>query len=125
MKKTLLFVLLATSLLATSSAHPLATPAPSTAINRNSIDDGWYSAIVKYMNPGTYTTSRYRLNVKVQYDRVVAIDFGNGGTLHAGMNNEGYLYTGGTLSTDYSSDVTATVSVSQGTQLLYYNITLE
>jgi len=125
MKKTLLTLLLATSLLASGNLHPVASPTPSIALNRNSIDDGGYSAIVKYMNPGTYTTSRYRLNVKVQYDRVVAIDFGNGGTLHSGINNEGYLYTGGTLSTDYSGNVTATVSVSQGTQLLYYNITLE
>ena len=77
------------------------------------------------MNPGTYINSRHRLNVKVQYNRVVAIDFGNGGTLHTGMNNEGYTYNGGTLSTDYSGNVTATVSVSQGTQLLYYNIALE
>ena len=125
MKKTLLSIFLATSLLASGSAHSLASPAPSNGISGKSIDDGWYSAIVKYMNPGTYTTSRYRLNVKVQYDRVVAIDFGNGGTLHTGMNNEGYIYNGGTLSTDYSGNVTATVNVFQGNQSLYYNITLE
>jgi len=125
MKKTLLSIFLATSLLASGSGYPLASPTLSIAVNRKSIDDGWYSAIVKYMNPGTYTTSSYRLNVKVQYDRVVAIDFGNGGTLHSGMNNEGYLYNGGTLSTDYSGNVTSSVNVSQGTQMRYYNITLE
>jgi hypothetical protein len=125
MKKTLLSIFLITSLLAPSSSHALVSPALSNVANRTSIDDGWYSAIVKYMNPNTYTTSKYRLNVKVQYNRVVAIDFGNGGSVHSGFNNEGYFYTGGTLSSDYSGNVTATVSVSQGSQLLYYNITLE
>jgi hypothetical protein len=57
---------------------------------------------------------RLQAEVKVQYDRVVAIDFSNGGTLLSCMNNKGYLYTGGTLSTDYEGDVTATVSVPKG-----------
>jgi hypothetical protein len=64
MKRTLLSLLLATSLLAPSIGHPLNSRIHNSNSAKKSIDDGWYSAIVKYTNPGTYTASRYRLNVK-------------------------------------------------------------
>lgn len=91
----------------------------SKPISAKSIDDGWYSAIVK-----TDLNAKYRLNVKVQYNNVVTIDFGNGGSVHSGFNNEGYIYSGGYLSV-YGDDATATVTVSDGGSLKYFYITLE
>lgn len=90
------------------------------------IDDGWYAATVKYLNYSTGTNSTYSLNVYVQYDRVTKIDFGNGGSVHNGYNNEGYLYTGGTLyfDTDYNGTITSatanvTISESNGSMHTY------
>jgi hypothetical protein len=91
----------------------------STPILAKSIEDGWYAAIVK-----TGINAKYRLNVKVQYNSVVAIDFGNGGSVHTGFNNEGYVYSGGYLSV-YGDNATATVTVSDGRELKYFYITLE
>ncbi len=59
------------------------------------IDNGWYVANVKYFNLSSGTISRYRLKVKVEYDRVTAIDFGNGGSVHSRYNSSKYFYSGG------------------------------
>jgi hypothetical protein len=56
-----------------------------------SADDGGRSATAE-RNPAL-TPPPLPVTVKVQYNRVVA-DFGNGGTVHSGMNNEGYPITG-------------------------------
>jgi hypothetical protein len=84
----------------------------STSVLYGGIDNGWYTATVKYMNYKTYTNSTYTLNVKVEYNSVVTIDFGNGGSIHTGYNNEGYIYSGGTLSfnRDYSSNTITSAS---------------
>jgi len=82
------------------------------------IPNGWYKATVEYYNYNTGTRSTYTLKVKVMYDRVVAIDFGNGGTVHDGYNNENYVYGGGYLDyvTDYNTQeitsATATVTIT-------------
>ena len=89
-----------------------------TLKSAKAIDDGWYSAIVKT------GYSKYRLNVKVQYDRVIAIDFGNGGSVHTGVNNEDYIYGGGYLST-YGDEATAVITISEGYSVKQFNITLE
>ena len=81
-----MFVLTGNGNAATKLSYPTSKP-----VLTKSIDDGWYKAIVMT------GYSKYRLNVKVEYDRVVAIDFGNGGSVHTGMNNEGYTYGGGYL----------------------------
>jgi len=86
---------------------------------------------VKYSNYSTGTNSTYKLNVYVQYDKVTKIDFGNGGSVHTGYNNEGYLYSGGTLyfDTDYQgtiSSATATVTISDNNGSMHtYKITIE
>jgi hypothetical protein len=79
------------------------------------IKNGWYSATVKYVNYKTYTNATYTLDVHVQYDTVVEIDFGNGGSIHSGYNNSGYTYTGGNLSIERDFDqnvVAATARVT-------------
>ena len=53
------------------------------------IENGWYQATVQYNNYKTGTNSTYTLNVKVEYNNVTVIDFGNGGSVHTGYNNEG------------------------------------
>ena len=78
----------------------------------STIPDGWYHSTVSYFNYNTFTESKYTLDVKVESDRVVKIDFGNGGSVHTGLNNEGYTYTGGYLSfeKDFNDNITAATS---------------
>jgi hypothetical protein len=96
-----------------------------------SIKNGWYEATVSYYNPNTFRSSSYILDVKVEYNRVVQIDFGNGGSIHSGYNNSGYIYGGGNLSLqrDYSGNILGAttkviVTYNNGT-LITYNIELE
>jgi hypothetical protein len=86
----------------------------------NGIDNGWYVANVKYFNVSSGTISRYRLKVKVEYDRVTAIDFGNGGSVHSGYNSSGYFYSGGYLNfdKDYNNSI---VSASTRVTILEAN----
>jgi len=62
------------------------------SIPSKQIDNGWYTARVGYYNVRTYTRATYSLDVKVEYNQVTAIDFGNGGFVHSGYNNSGYTY---------------------------------
>ncbi len=109
------------------------THEPSQEINSftaQNIEDGWYEAVVSYYNPKTYTRSKYRLNVKVQYNRVVEIDFGNGGSVHAGYNNSGYVYSGGQLyfQRDYSGNIVSAegkVTIMENLEYTYFDIKIE
>jgi hypothetical protein len=99
-------------------------------VNNLNIENGWYEATVKYFNPKTYTKSTYTLNVKVEYNRVIVIDFGNGGSVHSGYNNSGYFYNGGNLmfQKDFNGNVTSattTVSVSEGSSSVNYEISIQ
>lgn len=94
------------------------------------IKDGWYSATVEYTNYNTGTHATYTLNVKVEYNSVVKIDFGNGGSVHTGYNNEGYVYSGGDLyfKKDYYGNInaaTATVSISDTNGIRVFEIEIE
>lgn len=89
---------------------------PFTGLNsRKAIDDGYYETTVDYYSYTGYTAT-YILDVKVVDERVVAIYFSNGGSLHTGYNNEGYYYEGGYLTAQtyngYIVALTTTVSVS-------------
>lgn len=100
-------------------------PAPTQGIK-----NGWYQATVKYFNSNTYTRSTYTLNVEVEYNRVVKIDFGNGGSVHSGYNNSDYYYSGGQLmfQYDYNRNIigaTTRVTVQKGNAYLTYDIELE
>lgn len=99
-------------------------------INSYRIDDGWYAANIKYTNYATSSNANYRLKVKVDYDRVTLISFGNGGSVHTGLNNEGYLYTGGNLSEerDYNGNIialTTTVNISDRNGMRIFKIRIE
>jgi hypothetical protein len=95
------------------------------------IDNGWYVATVKYHNFNSGTFSRYRLKVKVEYDRVTAIDFGNGGSVHSGYNSSGYFYSGGYLSfdKDYNGEITSASAkvkiIEANSNLITFDITIE
>ena len=98
--------------------------------NYSTLEDGWYSAKVQYSNYSTGTNATYTLNVKVEYDKISNIDFGNGGSVHSGFNNEGYIYSGGylTFEKDFSGNITAataTVTVSDNNGMRYYKIRIE
>jgi len=102
----------------------------SSEISVEAIDNGWYDAAVSYYNASTYQRSNYTLSVKVEYDRVTAIDFGNGGSVHSGFNNSGYTYSGGSLSMkrDYQGNLvgaTTRVSVSDSSGIRTFDISIE
>jgi hypothetical protein len=95
-----------------------------------SIENGWYNSITKYTNYKTGTIANYRLSVKVEYDKVTAISFGNGGSVHSGLNNEGYIYSGGFLNTerDYNGRIiayTARVSVTDSNGIRTFDVRIE
>lgn len=93
------------------------------------LENGWYDAEVTYYNPRTETKSTYALDIKVHNDRVVAINFGEGESIHTGDNNSGYSYSGGDL-TFYqnnsgkivSADTTVKIYTNAG--YTYFNIEL-
>jgi hypothetical protein len=95
------------------------------------IKDGWYTAKVKYTNYSTGTNATYKLDVKVEFNNVVKIDFGNDGSVHTGYNNEGYIFSGGYLNveTDYTSgdilSASTTVTISDTNGMKYFKITIE
>lgn len=93
------------------------------------LENGWYDAEVTYYNPRTETKSIYDLDVKIHNDRVVAISFGEEGSIHTGDNNSGYSYSGGDL-TFYknktgkivSADTTVKIYTKAGYN--YFNVEL-
>ena len=94
------------------------------------IENGWYEALVSYYNPKTYQRSNYTLSVKVEFNRVTVIDFGNEGSIHSGYNNSGYTYNGGSLSfqKDFNgqiSSATTQVSVSDTNGIRYYDVKIQ
>ena len=103
----------------------------SVSPNPYGISDGWYNATVEYYNSSTYKRETYTLSVKVESNSVTAIDFGNGGSVHSGYNNSGYMWAGGYLSfqKDYSTgnikSATANVSVSDSNGMRTFDITIE
>jgi len=128
MKSTLLAISLL-FLVLEAQCQDFPTFKDSSEISFEDIDNGWYNASVSYYNQSTYQKSTYTLSVKVEFDRVTVIDFGNGGSVHSGFNNSGYLYNGGNLSMqDYQGNINAattrvSVSDSDGTQT--FDISIE
>ena len=107
-----------------SNANSVDIQLSSTASYYSGIDNGWYSAdvVVGYQ---TYTLSVY-----VENNSVTKIDFGNGGSVHSGYNNSGYLYSGGQLrfNKDYSGNIIGartTVTVTEGYNVSYYRVSIE
>ncbi len=73
----------------------------------NQIENGDYEASVYYSST-TGQNSTYTLVVAVFNDAVAKISFGNNGSVHSGYNNEGYSYSGGSLSfsKNYKGEIT-------------------
>lgn len=99
-------------------------------INVSTLENGWYASTVQYTNYSTGTNAKYTLSVNVQNDAVTSIDFGNGGSVHTGYNNEGYIYSGGylTFEKDYQGNIlaaNASVTVSDANGIRYYKIKIE
>lgn len=72
----------------------------------NELEDGTFRAIVEYRNSNTFTTNKYSLSVIVVDDRVVQINFDNGGFINYNSHNI-HSYSGGQLSfsRDYSGNI--------------------
>lgn len=102
----------------TSTYLNLMSQKQSQTTYESNIENGWYAATLNYTNYTTYTSSTYTLNVYVNADRVTVITFGNGGTVHIGTNNEGYIYTGGYL--DFVEDDTGDLTEASTTVSVTY-----
>ena len=130
--KRLSFLLVLAGLVITTPAFgtPYSGYDQSTSIFYGGIEDGWYIAMVKYSNYSTGTRATYTLKVKVVRDRVVEIDFGNGGSVHSGYNSHGYYYSGGYLRFDKDIrgniiGASTRVTISDNGSMRYYDIELE
>jgi hypothetical protein len=128
MKKTILIISI---LLAGGFCSMLPQKVYSTSVNTKhvyGIKDGWYSARVLFHSGGAFDS--YTLKVYVQNDSVTIIDFGIRGTVHAGHNNEGYYYRGGSLyfEPDRNGNIiaaTSTVAIGTNRTIYYYEIRIE
>jgi len=67
------------------------------AATHNEVENGWYTARVRYVNWRTEYSADYTLRVKVRNDRVSNISFPKGGSVHKGRNNSGYDYSSGKI----------------------------
>jgi hypothetical protein len=97
---TLLFLLGSFSIDASQSIHRF----PAAFFLNQSISDGRYNALVNYYNSATGKRAEYTLQVQVQNDRVTAIYFSDGGSIHTGPNNHDYQWTGGYLVYEYDQN---------------------
>lgn len=61
------------------------------SLDFNNLDDGTYSATVSYYNPETGFSNSYDLDVEVENNEIVQIEFSNGGYLTASetVNSDG------------------------------------
>lgn len=100
MKKILhVIAILLFSLTCKAQIPPFAEYEP--VILQNVLKNGIYQSIIdcRTITRGVEThRATYRLNVKVERDNVVAILFEDGGSVHSGFNNHGYIFHGGRLS---------------------------
>jgi len=128
--RKIITVFLLSLIITQSYSNPLTVDIADKNIEYGGIEDGWYRATIKYTNYSTGTNSTYSLNVKVEYGKVSRIDFGNGGSVHSGYNNEGYIYSGGYLSfeKDYNGNIiaaTTTVTISDANGIRYFKVRIE
>ena len=84
--------------------------------NQSNHFEGWIPATIHYRSH-TGHKATYTLDVAIRDYRVVAIDFGNGGSVHTGPNNSGYIYQGGELqmSQDMYGNITSLYTTVQVT----------
>ena len=94
------------------------------------LPDGQYYGNVDYFNYASSISATYSdLKLRVREGIVRVIYLSNGGILHDGINSDGYLYTGGQLKVNKDKrsgtlEYTAQVSISNGTNIYSYNITI-
>ena len=128
MKRYLLVILLSTAALC-SRAHDRHFSKITGDTTQRTLPDGRYYADVDYYNYASQVSAGYNLKLKVKDGLVTVIFLNNGDAVHDGINNEGYMYTGGKLSVHKDKrsgklEYTAQVSISNGTNISSYKITI-
>ena len=83
-----------------NSADLLSVLNIESSTNQESIENGWYKAIIIVRHVSGDVTKE-AVKVKVEIGNVVEIDLGNGESYHSGYNNENYEYLEGRLSFDH------------------------
>lgn len=84
----------------------------SNYINFQKIEDGWYTASAVNFDSITSTRIANTFFVRIESNRITAIDFRNGTILHAGIQNSGYIFSGGYLSHDRAFNSSHIIGVS-------------
>ena len=126
MKKLLIIIVILLVACTKIQAKTIHKSAPDTV---RILPDGQYYADISYFNYPTNNSAEYNLKVRVRSGQVIIIHLDNGGILHYGINNEGYLYTGGMLKAHKDKktnklEYNAQVSISNGNTISTYNITI-
>ena len=127
MKKYLLIAMLIAACLDLKANQAINTIPDTT---QKTLPDGQYYADISYYNYATYTSADYNdLKVKVRDGQVILIHLSNGSVVHYSINNENYLYTGGKLEGKKNKktakiEYTTQVSISNGTNITNYKITI-
>lgn len=79
------------------SSFPFVTYRPSPTqrnLNQVVLADGIYELVVNY-RAHTQNEKKYELDVRIHNDVITHIYFNNGGSIHHGKNNSGYIWRGG------------------------------
>lgn len=127
MKRSIIFIALLGVIAAFSSQFAKAQDYPFVGwqpVQTSILEDGNYEAAVYSYNSSTGHKAKYSLAVTISKDKVIAIHFSNGGSVHIGYNNEGYIYSGGNLSftQDYQGNI---IGASAEVRVRYLNGTTQ
>lgn len=82
-----------------------------------SIENDLYKSKLQYYNYSTDESGTYTLKVRVEYNAVKEVDFGDGGAVYDGYNNSDYSWSGGYLS--FSSNYQGQVESSSANVTIY------
>jgi hypothetical protein len=126
MKKFALILLFLCSLICTKSYS-----APLHADTLKTLPDGQYFADVTcFRYPDNISTEYSNLKLRVRDGIVRVLHLNNGGVIHDGINNEGYMYVGGLVKVKKNKhtgklDYTAQITISSAGTISTYTISIE
>lgn len=128
MKKYVLIVFLFAVLLHSKSYALINLKAADSTLK--TLPDGQYFADVNYFRYPDNISAEYNLKLRVRDGIVRVIHLDNGRVIHDGINNEGYLYTGGVIKVKKDKhtgklEYSAVVSISSAGAISTYTINIE
>ena len=103
---------------------------PLRADSLKTLPDGQYFADVTFFRYPDNVSAEYNLKLRVRDGIVRVIHLNNGGVVHDGINNEGYLYVGGQVKVKKNKrtgklEYSAQVTISSTGIISTYTINIE